>query len=413
MRHQLLILFLCITVSVLNGQPNDPFAEFDDKVSAEKVDSLTDDAVGIPIQSGPDPLVIGMQNRLHAIESKLLEQTDRENQLLRDILKSQFEKEVEGPSEEIRTEMRTQIDVNNNLLLARIDSLERLLEKSRDQNVGFSQNMNQLLLIVAAVVIGIGFILLLVLLFMQYKLLSNIQSRNEKRVSYDDIVRDKTPKALIQTQVPEAGLLENPVVQKTNEKFVKAVNHLEERIQQMEQGLVASTAEQVEPLPKNTTVEETPPVSFDSTFTSVHGASTEFSKEVEKAVPVEPLPPKAEIAPNPTLSIDDMEVQGRSFLAGENWTAALSTYEEICKRNETRVDAWVNRGRSLEMLDREDEALASYSKAITINADLPSPFLYKAALLSRLGRFDEAQTFYNQALTRVPLQTGNKNEKKV
>lgn len=354
--------------------------------------------------------------RLRNIESMLITQKDRENELLRDlnrmILSSQEEPEdttaVEVAKEELEAVEKRFMD-ESAALESKIQQLEIALAAGQERDLQMGQQMNKTIVVTVSTVAGVGLIVFLITVYLQYRLLSRpvqpvYMSPQALAIESD---QDKLPGAKTKAEAESmTGLVENTKVEDANEKFVSAVERLEERIKHMESGL--SQADDLLRSESSADVES----AFDDSSEVVNQEQAEDSAVVEEfvvqqeaVIHSDPLESEGELP----RELDEMDVvvleeEGKLFLKKEEWSTALKYFEQLVKLDGERVDNWVNRGRALEMLNREEEALRSYDNAIEVNPDLPSPFLYKAALLSRLERFEEAQKYYNTALSKVPVQ---------
>ncbi len=90
--------------------------------------------------------------------------------------------------------------------------------------------------------------------------------------------------------------------------------------------------------------------------------------------------------------------KGQSLLEMDKATEALAVFEEILKAEPNHGEALVKKGLALEALQRPEEALACYDQAIAANADLTIAYLQKGGLFNRLERYEEALQCYELAL---------------
>ena len=90
--------------------------------------------------------------------------------------------------------------------------------------------------------------------------------------------------------------------------------------------------------------------------------------------------------------------KGQSLLDMDKPQEALGCFEEILKVEPNNGEALVKKGLALEALQRPEEALACYDQAIAANADLTIAYLQKGGLFNRLERYEEALQCYEQAL---------------
>ncbi|HEX5221133.1 MAG TPA: tetratricopeptide repeat protein [Verrucomicrobiae bacterium] len=90
--------------------------------------------------------------------------------------------------------------------------------------------------------------------------------------------------------------------------------------------------------------------------------------------------------------------KGQSLLSMDKPAEALECFEEILKAEPNHAEALVKKGIALEELRRMDEALQCYDRAIAANGDLTIAYLQKGGLFNRLERYEEALQCYEQAL---------------
>lgn len=341
-----------------------------------------------------------LRDRLRQIESMLLSQKDRENELLRDlnrfVIASQDKPDESEAAEKELAAIKDMFRTEASALQLKIANLENSVAAGHERDIQMGQEMNKTIIVTVSIVAGLGLFVFLVTVFLQFKLISRpVQPiyMHPQALAFDaggipQLPGSRQDRA---SEASEMGLVENTKVADTNDKFVSAIERLEEKISQMEAGLahaddvLASGSDHPDPLEVDAEVEK------------VYERLSENEKDQTVVVDI-----------SDEKDIEVLEAEGKRHLQQEDWKTAFLHYEQLVKLDSDRVENWVNRGRALEMLKREEEAILSYDKAIDTNPDLPSPFLYKAALLSRMERFEEAQKFYNEALSKVPVQKGER-----
>jgi tetratricopeptide (TPR) repeat protein len=403
------LLLFCILLTspclIVAQSASDPFSSSGDLTSGREVSARN--------SSADEKELTELRSRLRQIESMLMAQKDRENELLRDLNKMMItgkdqpdESEATARKDLQAAEQRFRAESAN--LESKIHSLELALAAGHERDLAMSQQMNKTILVTVCSVAGIGLLVFLVTVYLQYRLISRpVQpvyfqqtplaiEAGPARLSGGE--RKKSPE-------PETGLVENSSVDDANERFLSAIERLEARIMHMEDGLSQaqpgkSRQQSIDPLWHEDSLNE---VRLGNTKSDLNDRSVQdaIDEEVEAFV--------SEFDSDLSAETDEMDVavleeEGKRFLQKENWETAFQYFDQLVRLDDSRVDNWVNRGRALEMLRREEEAIESYDRAIETNPDLPSPFLYKAALLSRMERFEEAQKYYNEALAKVPVQ---------
>lgn len=336
-----------------------------------------------------------LRDRLRQIESMLLSQKDRENELLRDlnrfVIASQEKPDETEAAEKELAAIKDLFRTEASALQLKIANLENSVAAGHERDIQMGQEMNKTIIVTVSIVAGLGLVVFLVTVFLQFKLISRpvqpvfMQPQSlALEAGTPQLTRGRQDRP---NEAPEMELVENTKVADTNEKFVSAIERLEEKISQMEAGMIH--ADDVLASSRN----HPDPVAVDAEVENVFERLSE--NEEDQAVVIDISDEK---------DVEVLEAEGKRYLQKEDWETAFLHYEQLVNLDSDRVENWVNRGRALEMLKREEEAILSYDKAIETNPDLPSPFLYKAALLSRMERFEEAQKFYNEALAKVPVQ---------
>ncbi len=338
-----------------------------------------------------------LRDRLRQIESMLLSQKDRENELLRDLNKfviaSQEKPDEAAASAAELTAIKDLFRAEASALQLKIASLENSVAAGHERDIQMGQEMNKTIIVTVSIVAGLGLVVFLVTVFLQFKLISRpVQPIYMQPQAL--ALEAGTPQLPVggRDRVHEGSemdLVENTKVADTNEKFVSAIERLEEKISQMEAGMIHAD----DVLAGSNAHHD--PVAVDAEVEKVFERLSENEEDQTVVVDI-----------SDEKDVEVLEAEGKRYLQKEDWETAFMHYEQLVKLDSDRVENWVNRGRALEVLKREEEAILSYDKAIDTNPDLPSPFLYKAALLSRMERFEEAQKFYNEALAKVPVQKG-------
>ncbi|MHB0977604.1 MAG: tetratricopeptide repeat protein [Candidatus Aquicultorales bacterium] len=94
----------------------------------------------------------------------------------------------------------------------------------------------------------------------------------------------------------------------------------------------------------------------------------------------------------------------RGFVYGELrlHDKAVSTYNEILKKNPMSSSTWSNKGFMLQELGDYQEALRAYSKAIEITPDYFQALLNKSKLLMDLQRHEEALSVLDKTISLRP-----------
>ncbi|NJL19994.1 MAG: tetratricopeptide repeat protein [Leptolyngbyaceae cyanobacterium SM1_3_5] len=119
----------------------------------------------------------------------------------------------------------------------------------------------------------------------------------------------------------------------------------------------------------------------------------ELSKQLESLQAVEP---------QLLSTASDYIVQGDGFLAGGNYSEALSSYDKAIQMQPSSFEAWLGKGRTLRQLGRYDEALNAYNKTTEIRPDDANVWNGKALALGKLERYQEALDCFDKSIEIDP-----------
>jgi tetratricopeptide (TPR) repeat protein len=235
--------------------------------------------------------------------------------------------------------------------LGELDTLQRTL-----------QSNNRLLLIVAGVIASVGFLVLLLTAYLQWRSVSRL-------AEFSAIVQGARvllppPAAPADPQLLGAG-----AAAQSNTRLFGALTQLEKRILELEQ-----------------TTHATPQVNPVITATGTSG--TEPHTNGDSAAAHHPQ----------TDHVAVLLAKGQSLLNLDKAAEALACFDEILQTEPNHPEALVKKGIALEELRQTDEALRCYDRAIAANGDFTIAYLQKGGLFNRLERYEEALQCYEQAL---------------
>lgn len=89
---------------------------------------------------------------------------------------------------------------------------------------------------------------------------------------------------------------------------------------------------------------------------------------------------------------------GQTLLNANQPEKALRLFDEALAIDPKHADALIKKGGALEKLERFNEAVACYDRAIAADGSATIAYLQKGGLFNRLARYDEALKCYEQAL---------------
>jgi tetratricopeptide (TPR) repeat protein len=239
---------------------------------------------------------------------------------------------------------------------ARIQSLEQTLATQRASELEAAQKNQQSMFMMAG---AFGLTVLAAVLFMVY-----LQWRAVTR-----LVEMSGPRAA--GLLPGNGrgavsLVTGAAVADANTRLFGAVDHLQKRILELEQGSRAALAE-VDSAIASGQKQETP--SANGSKRNGHGDR-----------------------------IADMIADAQTLLNANQPEKALRLFDEALAIDPKHADALIKKGGALEKLERFNEAVACYDRAIAANGSATIAYLQKGGLFNRLARYDEALKCYEQAL---------------
>jgi tetratricopeptide (TPR) repeat protein len=246
------------------------------------------------------------------------------------------------------------------LTTQRITELEAMkgsmetLERSMESN-------NRMLMTVAGTIASVGFLVLLLTAYLQW--------RSVSRLAEFTAMVQSARVALPPPGQAEAQLLGAGDVTQSGGRLSSALSQLEKRILELEHTTHAPAEAKV--ISSGANAGEPPHGKSVSGENGQHGQADHHAVLIAK---------------------------GQSLLDMDKATEALECFDEILRAEPDHAEALVKKGIALEELRQMDEALQCYDRAIAANGDLTIAYLQKGGLFNRLERYEEALQCYEQAL---------------
>lgn len=251
---------------------------------------------------------------------------------------------------------------NAEVVAARFQAIEQAMTAKRsDELVSMEQRMqstHRLLLIVAGTIALVGFGVMLLTAYLQWRAVN--------RLAEFSAMAQAASRAAIPPMAADAQLLGGGATAQANTRLFGALTSLEKRILELEH---------TTPPPLN------------------GGATAEPTPHVGNGVQANGDQPEGE-GDHKTLLL----AKGQSLLNLDKAGEALACFEEILLNEPNHGEALVKKGIALEQLRQVDEAIRCYDQAIAANAGLTIAYLQKGGLFNRLERYEEALLCYEQAL---------------
>ncbi len=256
---------------------------------------------------------------------------------------------------------------NAEAVAARFQAIEQALTAKRSNELETleqrMQSTNRLLLIVAGTIAAVGFLVLLLTAYLQWRAVNQL-------AEFSTMVATAS-RAARPTTVPEAQLLGAGTTAQSNTRLFGALTSLEKRILELEHTTHP-------PLRSGAVADAAP--NGNGTHGG-HGAQANGDSH------------EGEGDHNNLLL-----AKGQSLLNLDKAGEALACFEAVLQAEPNHGEALVKKGIALEQLRQVDEALRCYDQAITANGGLTIAYLQKGGLFNRLERYEEALQCYEQAL---------------
>lgn len=235
-------------------------------------------------------------------------------------------------------------------LADQLQSIEKAMNDQRMRDLAAIQSGNRIILSVAGTFVGLGFLVLLVAAYFQWRGIGRLTE-----IAFNNRLAG-------QWQLPPIGSSQLAVESTVDNhpRLLNVIDRLEKRIQQLEH-----TAH--------------PPVS-DST------------------PPPEVVASKDSLATDKTARITLLLGKGQSLLNLDKADEAIACFDEVLTLDSNNPDALVKKGVGLERQRKLNEAIECYDRAIAADSSVTIAYLYKGGVFNRLERFDEALQCYEQAL---------------
>ena len=250
---------------------------------------------------------------------------------------------------------------NAEVVAARFQAIEQALTAKRSGELESleqrMQSTNRLLLIVAGTIATVGFLVLLLTAYLQWRAVNRL-------AEFSTMVANAGRIALPPT-MPDAQLLGGGAVAQSNTRLFGALTSLEKRILELE----------------HTTHPPLGSGAVGATAPNGNGLHTDGH-------------PHEDEGEHKTLLL----AKGQSLLNLDKPSEALNCFEAVLQTEPNHGEALVKKGIALEQLRQVDEALRCYDQAIAANGGLTIAYLQKGGLFNRLERYEEALQCYELAL---------------
>lgn len=250
---------------------------------------------------------------------------------------------------------------NTAMLSNRLEAVERTVEMQRAHELQVVRNM----VLIAGAFVVVGIVALLFTAYFHWRAVSRL-------AEIAAVLPATRPEnsAAVAALGSGAGQL---LLEQTNSRLVGAIERLEKRISQIEQGGGHA--------------------SNGYAITNGGGEPGSAAAFEENSV----TPPRVMDSTHAEQFVQ-LVTRGQVLLNEDKAGQALECFSQALELDPRHAELLVKKGDALEKLRRPDEAIQCYDQAIAIDESLTIAFLHKGGLLNRLERFDEAMHCYEQAL---------------
>jgi tetratricopeptide (TPR) repeat protein len=218
------------------------------------------------------------------------------------------------------------------------------------------QSLHRLLLVVSGGIAAVGFLVLLLTAFLQWRAVNRLAEVTAMTQAVGRAALPQPVAVAAPLQLPGAG-----VAAQSNTRLFGALTGLEKRILELENAAHPTSG-----------------AGIAANGQDGHSAGDLHSVEGD----------------HKSLLL----AKGQSLLDLDKAAEALACFEEILATDPKHAEALVKKGAALEQLRNMDEALRCYDLAIASNSGLTIAYLQKGGLFNRLERYEEALQCYEQAL---------------
>jgi tetratricopeptide (TPR) repeat protein len=254
---------------------------------------------------------------------------------------------------------------------ARLQGIEQALASQRNQELAVMQSSNKVVLIVAGLFAGLGFVAMLFMAYLQWRTINRLA---EIAAALPVAHAFGPGPALAALGAGDARVFTAGPAEQANQRLLGALEQLEQRIHQLEHSA---------PPPPN------------------NGALPEPTATAASSLPNGETASASEAA-----RLTMLLGKGQSLLNLDQAEEALACFDQALVLDANHAEALVKKGAALERLRKLDEAIACYDRAIAADNSLTMAYLYKGGLFNRMERFGEALECYEQALRTQETRRG-------
>ena len=275
--------------------------------------------------------------------------------------------------EQIRHEIDGALARNSEAITAAsLTMMEPTLARMQQRQTEALQGANRTVLIVAGMFAAVGFLAIVIITLILVRALGRF---SEVAVA-NGPARRELPAPSSATKALEDSPNTDSAVAQTSARFQGAIEQLQRRIRELENGLQSSGADAAR---KDGAGSEVLSLSSNGTTPPAQAGA-----EVEPAV----------VTSRAVVLLG----KGQSLMNLGEARDALTCFEQALALEPENTELLVKKGLAQEQLENWDDALASYNRALALDPGLTVAYLYKGGVCNRLQRYQEALQSYERAL---------------
>jgi tetratricopeptide (TPR) repeat protein len=269
--------------------------------------------------------------------------------------------------EQNRREAREGLAQSSEVLVGRLQTIEKALETQRSRELQEMQSANRAMLLVAGTFAGVGFLAMFLMSFFQWRTVSRLAEISAGLPA---------SLALGQGRGSDASVINVGPAEQSSARLLGAMERLEKRIFELEH--TTQPAADDSPSPANG-----------------HGIVSIVREEAAAENQIE----DSGLAGNGDHErVSTLLGKGQSMLSLDNAQAAVACFDEALSLEPDNAEVWVRKGTALERLQQLDQAVECYDRAISIDGSMTIAYLHKGGLFNRMERFNDALECYEKAL---------------
>ncbi|HMP82295.1 MAG TPA: tetratricopeptide repeat protein [Verrucomicrobiota bacterium] len=246
---------------------------------------------------------------------------------------------------------------NAETIATRLQLIQESLSDQRAREFEAIQSTNRMMLIVAGIFAGVGFLAMVFTAWVQWRTAGKFTELAANLPNLRAIGQGWNPSAL---GAGEAHISAD-VPREINLRLSGAIERLEKRILELEHSATP-------PLPDG---KNTPPDSQSGSASAASDSAAQITLLLGK---------------------------GQSLLNLDKTDEAVACFDEVLLMDQNNTDALVKKGVALERQRKLNEAIECYDRAIAADDTVAIAYLYKGGICNRLERFSEALECYEHAL---------------